>query len=257
MMRGGNSPFLINIIQLPCNLVRPPEPTNMTNNFETITHSDGNRQYNTTHHSYPSVTTVIRATESKMKREKLKKWIHKMNQIHGIEESEQLQQERLNQGKETHRLIEQYIKGEINALPDDPFLDKARNFLNLFRQDHIGVEHFITCDSPYPYAGTIDLLAPFNNQLSVIDWTTTQQLKMKHWLRHKFLQCTAYALACQAQGYDVEQVIIIVLTHNRPQLFTDAVSTYRNEWEERLFRFYDEELWYDIGLSLDTSSVSL
>lgn len=219
--------------------------------IERVTYPDGARQYNDTLHNYPSVTTVIKATESKNERDRLRNWMHKMDQVHGQGGANQVRTDRATEGKATHKLIEAYIKGELGQYPDDPFLENARSFLNLFRQNHVAVEEFITSPHPYGYAGTPDVVAEFAGKLSIIDWTTSQRIRRKQWIRRKLLQTTAYALAWQVRKHEsIEQSVVIVLTKGRPQLFVEDISPYIPQWEERLHRFYDDELWYQLGLEL-------
>ena len=83
-------------------------------------------------------------------------------------------------------------------------------------QDHIAVEEFVTHPHPYGYAGTPDLVAPFHGKVSIVDWTTSNRQKVKAWVKKKFLQTTAYALAWQEKGIDVTQAVVVVLTRSLP-----------------------------------------
>ena len=222
--------------------------------MKTLTQENGSRLYETEcGQRYPSVTTFLGATASHKERERLRKWMHKMDRVQGKGSANAHRENRAEEGKEIHREIELYLKGETSDLPDSPFTNKAVSMLKLFRRFQWGVELFVSHPHPQGYGGTLDLITVFDDELTVFDWTTSKQLKQKGWLGKKFLQTTAYAMAYETMTHDKPtQVGVIVLTPNRMQLFTDSPRNWEKEWRERLNRFYEEEMWQELGLDIRT-----
>jgi hypothetical protein len=218
---------------------------------ETITNPNGSRQYNVGEFNYPSVTTIRDATESKDKQANLRKWQHKMDRINGNGSANRYAADRAQEGKDIHQQIADYIKGETSELPNSPYLNKAGSMLRLFRQTHWHVEYFLAHPHPQGYAGTLDLIAPFEDTITVFDWTTSKRPKIKAWLSKKFIQCTAYAIAWEKNFHQKpSQVGVIVLTAKGMQLFTDPTEKWEQDWRDRLHLFYERELWKDLGLNI-------
>lgn len=224
----------------------------MTQTVEIITNPNGSRQYNSKGFSYPSVTTIINATNSEKERDRLRKWQHKMDEVHGNGSAEQHRNDRAQEGKDLHQQIAEFLKGETSEIPDSPYLNKANSMLRYFRQMNWGVEYFISHPYPQGYAGTLDLITPFEETITVFDWTTSKRPKIKEWLSKKFIQCTAYAIAWEKNfTQKPSQVGVIVLTPKGMQLFTDPIEKWETEWLNRLSYFYEQELWKELGLTLN------
>lgn len=215
------------------------------------TKENGSRCYKTETGTYPSVTTILTATASEAERAKLQRWMQKQNQVKGWGAAHQYCSNRAQEGKDIHAEIAAYLEGKHSDLPDSPFTNKAHSMLRLFKQSHCGVEQFISHPHPKGYAGTLDLVTPYDTELTVFDWTTSKRPKIKQWLNQKFLQCTAYAIAYGKTNCKTPtQVGVIVLTPTGLQLFTDSPKEYEKEWRDRLHRFYTEELWHELGLEI-------
>lgn len=201
---------------------------------------------------YPSVTTIRNATASEKERKRLHQWQQKMDRKHGKGASRQKRNDRAQEGITVHELIEQFMKGERTEFPDSKYTTPSKGMIKYLRQSAIAVELYNSHPHPQGYAGTLDLIAHFEDQLTVFDWTTSERLKREEWMGNKFLQATAYGLAYGKRfGETPTQVGAIVLTPQRMQLFTKPLEEFTAEWWERLNRFYKDELWKDLGLNLD------
>jgi len=214
--------------------------------------NNGSRLYLADGKSYPSVTTIIKATNDKATAHRLRRWKHKMDKVHGKGKADVISDERAREGTEIHAAIAHYLQGE-GEMPDYPMTHPAKSYLKLFKTCNRGVEMFIKQPHPYGYAGTLDLIADFEGKLTVLDWTTSNRVKIKDWVQHKFLQCAAYANAYyEMTGQKPLQLGVIVLTTKRCQVFTDDPERYGEEWQARLNRFYDEGIAELLGLDIIT-----
>lgn len=162
-----------------------------------------------------------------------------MDRLHGVGtasiESEQAKQ----RGTETHSLIEQYFKGEIDRLPDTEFLTHStKPILKLLKLNAHAVE--LPVWHPNGYAGTLDLYAHWDDQPTIIDFMTSKRWQRMEWVKKKFLQTTAYTIAYNwLFGTAIKNIAVIVLSPNKCQIFEDEISTYHHEWETRFNQFLD------------------
>lgn len=188
--------------------------------------------------NYPRVTHIIQQTEDLAKRQKLLKWIKKMEKIHGLEGAEIERQKILDNGTDLHQAIEDYLTKKKEALEHSslqliiPFLKIIKNEGNLI------IEKRLFCHK-YQYQGKPDLICNFEGSRTIIDWTTSQRMKQKEWLEHKFIQAGAYAIACEEIGIKINQLAVVVICANPRtfQVFTDSPKEWRINFLHRLGKF--------------------
>lgn len=203
------------------------------------TDENGLRKYPTPMGNFPSVTQILEATASKKERDRLRKWQQKMDKRHGAGTASIESQQAKQRGTETHSLIEQYLKGEIDRLPDTEFLsNSSKPILKLLKLNTYAVE--LPVWHPDGYAGTLDLYAQWDEQPTIIDFLTSRRWKRIEWLKRKFLQCTAYTIAYNwLFEASIQNIAVIVLSPDKCQIFEDDISTYQDEWENRFNQFLD------------------
>jgi genome maintenance exonuclease 1 len=64
-------------------------------------------------------------------------------------------------------------------------------------------------------AGTCDLVAEYEGELSIIDYKTSKKFKPEEWLEHYFVQCCAYAFMLkELTGMEVKKLVIIMSCEN-------------------------------------------
>ncbi|MFB6277194.1 MAG: hypothetical protein ABEI32_13740 [Halothece sp.] len=221
--------------------------------MKAYTDQQGIRRYSTPMGEFPSVTAILQATASKKERDRLRKWQQKM-ELHGPGTADIESSQAKQRGTETHSLIEQYLKGEIDHLPDTEFLSNStKPILKLLKMNTRAVE--LPVWHPDGYAGTLDLYAQWDDRPTIIDFTTSKQIKRKAWIKKKFLQCTAYAIAYNWLFQTaIRNIAVIVLSPNKCQIFEDEIGTYQHEWESRLNQFL--EVSTDTELSSNRANCS-
>lgn len=198
---------------------------------------NGIRYYETPLGDFPSVTTILRETRLKKDAEKLRKWQKKMDQVHGTGAAEKTRDEAAKRGTDIHKAIELFMKGELLNPPSSPYFAKALPLLKYLKSEFRGSE--IRVWHPSGYAGTLDMIALYEDKPTIFDFTTSHRLKQKEWLKEKFLQCTAYAIAHDyLYESKIESLSVVVLTPEQFQIFSDDLITYEKEWVARVEQFY-------------------
>jgi len=198
---------------------------------------DGIRYYETPLGNFPSVTTILRETDTKKEKDRLRKWQKKMDKVHGTGTSEATRDEAGKRGTKIHKAIELFMKGELLNPPQSPYFANALPLLKYLKSEWRGSE--VRVYHPSGYAGTLDLLSIYEDKATILDFTTSNRLKIKEWLKNKFLQCTAYAIAHDyLHDSNIQQTAVVVLTPERFQVFTDSVTNHESEWCARLEQFY-------------------
>ena len=64
-------------------------------------------------------------------------------------------------------------------------------------------------------AGTVDLIAEFDGELSIIDFKTSEREKPEEWLEGYFVQLSAYwAMFAEATGVVPTQLVVFLVAEN-------------------------------------------
>ena len=110
-------------------------------NYPTSTRAilNGKRHYNVNNEKLPSVTTILKETESIEKKENLAKWREKV----GYKQAELITREATNRGSNLHHYLEMFLLGKLNLdlLGDntrekvmaDQIIENGYHVLELFR----------------------------------------------------------------------------------------------------------------------------
>jgi hypothetical protein len=211
---------------------------------------------------YPSVTTVLSATDSRFKKEALEKW-----------KNEQLAQgldpnEASSDGTKLHELLEYYLKNDYEFPDTKDYTVKAvrmferynRRFLKSNYIKPIGIEQFYKVElaNGLRYCGTIDLIAYVQSEstipakLEVIDHKSIGVMsKASSRMANNKLQIAAYAKLLKENGIVVEGARVNFVSHEKTvaapkdefksYLFTpEEIAENFAKFEERLIQFYDE-----------------
>ena len=184
---------------------------------------------------YPRVTQIIKCTKDDASEKKMLRWMHKMYSL--TPSKKKPQQDQMQRGTALHKDIELFLK--YNSLPN-PFSNDFKKILpylvNIYSPIIIAVEKSVISKS-LKYAGTMDALA-VDKGLMIIDWVTSYRFKKKEWVRHKFLQATAYAIAYEEMtGNPIEKLRVVSISH-KVQEFTDFPQNFQDEWLTRLDKFH-------------------
>ena len=165
---------------------------------------DGFRFYDLDGKNFPSITTVLGIKKKK----ELQNWRTSI----GEDVANWEMGRAARRGKSTHKLVEQYLKGETpserSVLPlgmfrlMKPYLDQVNN-IHMIEQ--------IMYSKELTIAGQVDCIAEYNGKLSVIDFKTANKERQESWIGNYFEQTTAYAVMYEELfGTPIEQIVILI-----------------------------------------------
>ena len=157
----------------------------------------------------PSITSVI----SWRNRNKFKEWRKKV----GEQEANNITRKATHRGTDAHTLIEEYLNNSdtfSDVLPLSQFLFKqAKPELN--RIDNILCQETALYSTELGIAGSVDCIAEFDGELSIIDFKTSAKPKKREWIEDYFVQCAAYAcMLYEMKGLIVKKFVIIMTCEN-------------------------------------------
>ncbi|AFS80907.1 hypothetical protein NKOR_05105 [Candidatus Nitrosopumilus koreensis AR1] len=185
---------------------------------------------------YPSISTILSATASDEKKNGLSAW-RENEPAH-----EYITAQSQHIGTQSHKIIEDYL---------------ARN-LNLEEFDLLPIAHFhnlkpflenisdVTCIEQRMYsdnlkvAGTSDLIAKYNGELSIIDYKTKRKPQVDEYMYEYYLQTTCYTqMFHEVTGQKINQVVILVSSEkNTRQEFIKKCDDYIQPMHERIEKYY-------------------
>jgi genome maintenance exonuclease 1 len=173
---------------------------------------DGVRYYKVPNNNelqkFVSITSVI----SHFSKEKFAKWREKV----GEEEANRVTKRATSRGTDAHTLIEHHLLNQelptVQPISEHlfkiakPALSRINNIHALegsLYSQYLGV------------AGTVDCIAEFDGELSIIDFKTSKQPKPREWIDGYFVQCCAYAcMLHELTGLSVKKFVIIMTCEN-------------------------------------------
>jgi hypothetical protein len=201
------------------------------------------KTYQTEFGALPSVTAILAATQPKEMQDKLRKWQHKQDKVHGHGSAEKISEDAKERGNKLHNLIQSFInRDETEFIEPNNFefwhKDLKSFLLAIKKKDIIATEKLIYCGK---YAGTTDLIALMPDECNkkvgtIVDWKTSHRIKQRAWMEEAFIQCAAYAYAYKEIA--IEQLIVCVISPGKLQIFTDNTPNYLDKWDSRLNEFY-------------------
>jgi genome maintenance exonuclease 1 len=197
-----------------------------------------------TEEKLPSVTTVLGQTQPKEKQESLERWRQRV----GLREAREGREWRGREEGEMHKYLEDEILGQ-RSLDLTPLGVEATNMAKIIMERGLndcsevyGTE--ATLYYPGLYAGSVDLIAKYKDQVSIIDFKQTNKPKQREWIGDYFLQMAAYGMAHDAvYGTNIEQGVIMMCSKDgfyqqfviEGKEFRDA----KHKFLERLNEFYN------------------
>ena len=151
-----------------------------------------------------SITSVT----SHYNREKFAKWRKKI----GDAEANKITARATSRGTDMHTLTEHYLKNEelpvVQPLSDMLFKIAKPTLNNI---DNIHSLEGSLFSKELGVAGTVDCIAEYNGELSVIDFKTSKAPKPRKWIDGYFVQAAAYAcMYYELTGTPVKKLVIIM-----------------------------------------------
>jgi ATP-dependent exoDNAse (exonuclease V) beta subunit len=207
---------------------------------------DGTRHYDVGNEKLPSVTSILKATETEDKKESLARWKDRVGEV----EATRVKNTAALRGTAMHTYLEHYVKGgNVLDLTDlgreasgmgQTIIDKGFSDL----EEVWGVE----CTLHYPglYAGQTDMCGIYQGRESIIDFKQSNKPKRPEWIGDYKLQLVAYAMAHdQIYGTSIEQGVILMCTpDNFFQRFLVNGSEFREwkwEWLKKIDQYYGKK----------------
>lgn len=197
--------------------------------LETVT-INGKRHYalpDGTH--LKSVTTVL---SEKLDKTALLEWKKRV----GEEEAQRISTQAARRGTAVHTLAENYVLNEENYIPPNTMPINIESFKPIKKvlDDH--VDNILGVELPLwskalGCAGRTDLVAEYDNRVSIIDFKTSRRLKKEDWIENYFLQSTIYSMMFERiYSIAVPQIVIVLTVDDEmdAQIFIKDRSQYVN-----------------------------
>ena len=175
-------------------------------------HVDGVRYYKVPDEEELIKMVSITSVTSHFNKEIFINWRKKV----GNETADKITKAATTRGTDMHTLTEYYLKND--TLPEVPpiseFLFKiAKGELN--KIDNIYALEGSLYSKELGIAGTVDCIAEYNNELSIIDFKTSKKPKPREWVEHYFVQAMAYGcMLYELTGISVKKLVIIMACEN-------------------------------------------
>jgi genome maintenance exonuclease 1 len=209
---------------------------------------DGKRVYDIENGKWklPSVTTVLDATQSEEKRQKLAEWRAR----EGEAKAEEIRKNSAARGTAMHKILEKYILGE-GYMDLTTVGQEAHNMAQrVIEQGLCNVSEYYGSETTlyYPglYAGQTDLIALHKNDLAVIDFKQTNKPKRREYIEDYCVQLAAYALA-HNYVYKTNIQKGVVMMCSKDNFYQEFIiqglemKKYMYEFLARVDRFHQEQ----------------
>ena len=205
---------------------------------------NGSRHYNLGGSNLPSVTSILKATQSAEDKAAIEAWKERV----GHKEAEKIKNEASSRGSSMHSYIEQFLLGKFNLdLLDEENKSKKMaveiidNGLKNKLTEIWGAE--ATVYYPGKYAGTADCIGVYEGKETILDFKQSNKPKKEEYIEDYFLQIGAYSLAHNTvHNSKITQGVILICTVDR--LFQDfkieenELKKYQNKFLEKVEEFY-------------------
>tara|TARA_B100000941_G_scaffold152744_1_gene108289 strand:+ start:375 stop:1055 length:681 start_codon:yes stop_codon:yes gene_type:complete len=175
-------------------------------------HIDGVRYYSIPNEDELVKLVSITSVTSHFNKEIFVNWRKKV----GDEKANRITKAATVRGTDMHTLTENYLDNkELPKVPPiSEFLFKiAKPKLNLI--DNIYALEGPLYSKQLGIAGTVDCIAEYDGELSIIDFKTSQKPKPREWIEHYFVQAMAYGcMLYEMKNIPVKKLVIIMACEN-------------------------------------------
>lgn len=197
------------------------------------------RLYQTPVGLLPSVTTILRATMPQSEQHRLDKW--RQQQITDEAATTDTRNKAASRETKIHELIAAQLQGQPQDCPEEllEFWNPVRKVVAALTKP-LAIEQ-VVYHPTLKYAGTLDLVASWQDRLTIIDWKTSHRAKRFEWMGDAAIQVAAYKAAFEKLfEIEVEQAAVVVISPNRVQLFEIHIAQYWDTWLQRLEAYYSQ-----------------
>ena len=134
----------------------------------------------------------------------------------GEDEANRITKRATSRGTATHSLIENHLLNkEVEFDKPSPkmlFLQSKETLKNI--NNIYALEESLYSEE-LGVAGTVDCIAEYNGELSIIDFKTAEKPKKRDWIENYFVQAAAYAcMFFERTGIPVKKLVIIMTCEN-------------------------------------------
>lgn len=158
---------------------------------------------------YPSVTTVLSKASDQS-------WIAEWHARVGKEHAARVLAQAGRRGTAIHELAEEYLKNNVaykkGHMPSNIFMfSQIKSILDKNITKIYGLEVPLYSDK-LKVAGRVDVLADWNENLSIIDFKTSKRMKLREDIPNYFIQASAYAwMTWERTGLLPGQIVIVIM----------------------------------------------
>jgi len=131
----------------------------------------------------------------------------------GEEEANRVNKQATSRGTDLHSIVENYLLN-IPELPEKSLISK--HLFRIIRPEIDKINNIYALEASLfskqlGIAGTVDCIAEYNGELSVIDFKTSKKPKPKEWIEHYFVQAAAYAcMFYELTNIPVKKLVILM-----------------------------------------------
>lgn len=195
----------------------------------------GKRHYQTPCGCFPSMTTVLSIRDERG----LEAW---KNQV-GPEVAKFVAGQAAIRGNGTHKILEDYLKNNDISIYEKNLLQMAlfKSAKPVFeRINNIHLQELILYSSQFRIAGRPDIIADFDEKLSVIDFKTSRRKKKEEWIENYYLQETGYSIMWEERtSIPIEQIVTIISSEDgEVQTFVKKPSNFVKQLKVCVDEFY-------------------
>jgi len=207
---------------------------------------NGSRHYNLDGSNLPSVTTILKATQSEEDKAGIAAWKERV----GHKEAERIKNEASSRGSSMHSYIEQFLLGKFNLdLLDEESKSKkmAIEIIDCGLKNKLseiwGAE--TTVYYPEKYAGTADCIGVYEGKETILDFKQSNKPKKEQYIEDYFLQIGAYSLAHNTvYNSRINQGVILLCTvdglFQEFKIEGNELINFQNKFLERVEKFYNQ-----------------
>ena len=207
---------------------------------------NGSRHYNLDGSSLPSVTTILKSTQSEEDKASLAAWKERI----GEAEAERIKKEASNRGSSMHSFLERFLLGKFNLdlLEEENkskkmALEIIDNGLKNKLTEIWGAESVVYY--PGRYAGTADCIGIYEGKETILDFKQSNKPKKQEYVSDYFMQISGYILAHNTvYNSRITQGVILLCTVDG--LFQDfkiqgnELIDFQNKFLDRVEQFYNQ-----------------
>lgn len=189
----------------------------------------------------PSVTTILSSTKDMTHLNEWKKRI-------GEEKANQITREAAGVGTAMHSNLEKFIVGVQRQPGNNPVHVQANKMADIIIENGLSkVKEVWAMEQslyfPGLYSGTTDLVAVYNDNLSVCDYKQTNKPKKEEWIEDYKLQLVAYIMAHnEVYGTDIKEGHVFMcsrdLQYQQFDLWPDDFNKYQDMWLQKIEQYY-------------------